>query len=440
MSSATFINLRVNSAEQFKESVSEPSPNTKLYLTYGKVTGWANDLSPDIANSSPATEYEIWNNMIGGKKMFGSDISHAISRFNWSANTVYYSYDNLSKDLYNGTSKFYIVTSNYDVYKCIANNGGAVSTVEPSSITPSSLTSLSDGYVWKYMYTISDADQLRFTTSDYIPVRTISADDGSTQWQTQNTAVDGAINNILLINRGNSYSNTNNVVVTITGDGSEANASAVINVTSGNVTSINISSYGSLYTYATVNISGGGGTGATARAIISPPGGHGYNPLYELGGSNLILNPSLSGVEDTNLPPTNDFRQIAILKDPIVTATSNVMSNVRFVQGYTLTTLGSGDYSEDELVYQGGSTAAATFSGRVVSWNSTNGSVIVINTTGLPTSDALLGANSFTSRYVSAVEEKQTKDHSGQILYVNNLAPITRSSDQTEDFKLVLKF
>jgi hypothetical protein len=440
MSSATFINLRVNSAEQFKESVSEPSPNTKLYLTYGKVTGWANDASPDAANSSPATEFEIWNNMIGGKKMFGSDISHAISRFNWSANTVYYSYDNLSKDLYNGTSKFYIVTSNYDVYKCIANNGGAVSTVEPSSITPSSLTSLSDGYVWKYMYTISDADQLRFTTSDYIPVRTISADDGSTQWQTQNTAIDGAINNILLITRGNSYSNTNNVVVTITGDGSEANASAVINVTSGNVTSINISSYGSLYTYATVNISGGGGTGATARAIISPPGGHGYNPLYELGGSNLVLNPSLSGVEDTNLPPTNDFRQIAILKDPIVTATSNVMSNVRFVQGYTLTTLGSGDYSEDELVYQGGSTAAATFSGRVVSWNSTNGSVIVINTAGSPTSDALLGANSFTSRYVSAVEEKQTKDHSGQILYVNNLAPITRSSDQTEDFKIVLKF
>ena len=440
MSSATFISLRINSAEQFKESVSEPTPNTKLYLTYGKVTGWANDASPDAANSSTATEFEVWNNMVGGKKMFGSDMSHAISRFNWSANTVYYSYDNLSKDLYNGTSKFYIVTSNYDVYKCIAKNGGAVSTVEPSSITPSSLTSLSDGYVWKYMYTISDADQLRFTTSDYIPVRTISADDGSTQWQTQNTAVDGAINNILLITRGNSYSNTNNVVVTITGDGSEANASAVINVTSGNVTSINISSYGSLYTYATVNISGGGGTGATARAIISPPGGHGYNPLYELGGSNLVLNPSLSGVEDTNLPPTNDFRQIAILKDPIVTATSNVMSNVRFVQGYTLTTLGSGDYSEDELVYQGGSTAAATFSGRVVSWDSTNGSVIVINTAGSPTSDALLGANSFTSRYVSAVEEKQTKDHSGQILYVNNLAPITRSSDQTEDFKIVLKF
>ena len=440
MSSATFISLRINSAEQFKESVSEPTPNTKLYLTYGKVTGWANDASPDAANSSTATEFEVWNNMVGGKKMFGSDMSHAISRFNWSANTVYYSYDNLSKDLYNGTSKFYIVTSNYDVYKCIANNGGAVSTVEPSSITPSSLTSLSDGYVWKYMYTISDADQLRFTTSDYIPVRTISADDGSTQWQTQNTAVDGAINNILLITRGNSYSNTNNVVVTITGDGSEANASAVIDVTSGNVTSINISSYGSLYTYATVNISGGGGTGATARAIISPPGGHGYNPLYELGGSNLVLNPSLSGVEDTNLPPTNDFRQIAILKDPIVTATSNVMSNVRFVQGYTLTTLGSGNYSEDELVYQGGSTAAATFSGRVVSWDSTNGSVIVINTAGSPTSDALLGASSFTSRYVSAVEEKQTKDHSGQILYVNNLAPITRSSDQTEDFKLVLKF
>jgi len=440
MSSATFINLRVNSAEQFKESVSEPTPNTKLYITYGKVTGWANDLSPDIANSSPATEYEIWKNMIGGKKIFGSDLSHAVKRFNWTANTVYYAYDNLSKDLYDGNSKFYILTSDYNVYKCIANNYGANSTVEPTSISPYNLINTNDGYVWKYMYSISESDQMRFVTSDYIPVKTLASNDGSVQWQVQDNAVDGAIYSIIVTNGGTNYSNTNNISVTISGDGVNATATANINVSSGKVQSIAMGDYGLSYTYATVSITGGGGSGASARAIISPPGDHGSNPLYELGGSNLILNPIISGIEDTDFPTTNDFRQLALLKDPIAMGTSTVMSNIRFVQAYTLTALGTGNYLEDEIVYQGASPTSAIFSGRVVSWNSSNNKLVVINTVGAPTTQSLIGANSFTARYVSEVETKATVDHSGQILYVNNLKPIVRSSDQTEDFKIVLKF
>lgn len=441
MSSATFTNLRINMAEQFKESPSEPSPNTKLYLTYGKVTGWANDAAPDTANSSPATEYEIWKNMIGGKKIYTSDMSHAIPRFNWTTNSVYFAYDHLASNLHDGNTKFYVLTSDYNVYKCIANNYGANSTVEPSSVSPSGVTYTPDGYVWKYMYTISDAELMRFTTQDYIPVRSITTDDGSIQWQVQDNVIDGAIYSIIITDGGSNYSNNSNLVISISGDGtSPATATGNINVDSGKVESITITDYGTGYTYADVNITGGGGSGATARAIIPPPGGHGSNPLYELGGKNIILNASLSGTEDVDFPATNDFRQIAILKDPIITGTSNVMSNVRFIQGYTLTTLGTGDYMEDELVYQGGSSLTASFSGRVVSWNSANGTLIVINTVGTPTSQSLLGANSFTARYVSKVKNKALSDHSGQILYVNNLKPISRSSDQTEDFKIVLKF
>lgn len=440
MSSSTFINLRINSAEQFKESVSEPTPNTKLYLTYGRVIGWSNDASPDAANNSAASEYDIWKNMIGGKKIFSSDMAHVAPRFNWTANTKYFAYDHLTSNLHDGNTNFYVMNSNYDVYKCIANNYSANSTVEPTAVTPTNLVQTSDGYVWKYMYSVSAADQLRFMTSSYIPVKTLSNDDGSTQWQTQNNTVDGAIYSIILTNFGNNYSNNSNIVVTISGDGSGAAATAKINVASGNVSNITVTNYGTAYTYATVSITGGGGSDANARAIISPPGGHGYNPLYELGGSNLILNASLSGTEDSDFPATNDFRQIAILKDPVVTATSNIMSNVRFVQGYTLTLLGTGNYNEDELAYQGGSPSTATFSGRIVSWDSANGKAIVINTEGTPTAGALFGSNSFTSRYVSSAAQKQVKSYSGHILYVDNFVPITRSSDQTEDFKIVLKF
>ena len=121
-SSATFIKFRVNSAEQFKESVSEPTPNTNMYLTYGKVDAWANDANADIANTSVSTEYQIWSNMIGGKKIIGYDISHVVRRFNWSAGTSYASYDHRNANLYDGNTNFYVVTSDYNVYKCIGNN------------------------------------------------------------------------------------------------------------------------------------------------------------------------------------------------------------------------------------------------------------------------------------------------------------------------------
>ena len=155
--SAAFIDLRINGAEQFKESVSEAS-NTKLYLSFGKAQPWSNDASPPAANTCVGTINEIWDNMIGGKRILGNDISHVIPRYNWVANTVYTAYDHLTTNLYDGNTNFYVLTSDWNVYKCIANNYGAVSTIEPTSLNPATVTRQSDGYAWKYMYTVSDSE------------------------------------------------------------------------------------------------------------------------------------------------------------------------------------------------------------------------------------------------------------------------------------------
>lgn len=440
MSSATFIKFRVNNAEQFKESVSEPSPNTNLYLVYGKVSAWANDSSPALANSSVGTEYEIWSNMIAGKKILGNDISHIIPRFNWTANTKYIAYDHRNTNLYDGNTQFYVMTSDYNVYKCLANNNGANSVVEPTAINPLAPTETSDGYAWKYMYTVSDSDLLRFATQNYIPVKTIPANEGSLQWSVQENAVEGAIYSIVVSNTGSGYTNTSNILVTIAGDGNSAEATATINTTSQTVTTIVLTDYGQNYTQATVSITGGGGTGAQATAIISPPGGHGSNPIYELGGSSLMLNPVLRNSEGGLLPVSNDIRQIALLKDPLKKDGQNVSSNIVILQAQVLTTTGSGDYQEDEIVYQGGSVSTATFTGRVVSWDSANGTVVVINTVGTPTTQSLIGATSTTGRFVSGVKPNELRPYTGQILYVNNIKPIVRSSDQAEDYRIVLKF
>lgn len=77
----------------------------------------------------------------------------------------------------------------------------------------------------------------------------------------------GVVDSITLDNGGSGFTGT--PTVTITGDGEDAEAEAV--VSGGVVTEINILNEGSGYTVApTVTISGGGGNGATATATISP--------------------------------------------------------------------------------------------------------------------------------------------------------------------------
>lgn len=442
MSSSTFIDLRINNAEQLKESVSEPSPNTKLFLVFGKTDAWANESSPNISNTSIATVYEVWDNMIGGKRILGGDLTLAIPRINWTSNTKYDAYDHMRSDLFDSNTKFYAMNSNYSVYKCISNNNGQVSTSEPTSVNPEIVSTTGDGYSWKYMYTLSDAEKIRFVSPEYIPVKTLTLDDGSLQWQVQENAIDGSIDTIFVTNSGNNYSNVSNIVVSISGDGTSATAEATINTISNTISTINMTDRGTGYTYATVTITDAGiGSNATARAIISPPGGHGSDPVYELGGKNVIIDAKLRYDEEGILPATNDYRQIAILKDPYINLTTNVATNIAFVQATSLICDGVGDYSEDEIVYQGASLETATFTGSVVSWNSVTSKVLLINTTGtLALQQSLFGSTSFVGRLVTSKTDGLLKKYSGRILYVDNIKPITRSSDQIEDFQIVLKF
>ena len=57
----------------------------------------------------------------------------------------------------------------------IENGRPTPSTIEPTATTTTAgaPAALADGYVWKYMYTISAAEALKFVTTGYIPVKQI---------------------------------------------------------------------------------------------------------------------------------------------------------------------------------------------------------------------------------------------------------------------------
>ena len=101
----------------------------------------------------------------------------------------------------------------------------------------------------------------------------------------------GTINAINVTNKGSGYSNgILTTAVTINGDGQGATAYA--NVYNNMVQDVIVTNTGNNYTYSTVTISpqgGYAGNNATANAIISPIGGHGFDPVGELGCNHVMV-------------------------------------------------------------------------------------------------------------------------------------------------------
>jgi hypothetical protein len=434
-------NLKIYNAEQFKKSVSDQGP-TNIYLTIGKVRAWSNDAAPPQANSSVGAFNDVWQNMIAAKLISGGDVRHGIRRIDWSANTEYNQYHHCTCSLLYDSTDFYVLTTDWNIYKCLSNAIGSLSTVMPTQTITDASVEEQDGYIWKYMYTLTAEERIRFLTNDHMPVKTLLVDNNTLQWQVQDDAKVGSIDIIRVDNVGSGYTNANSITVTITGDGTGASARAKVNTISNTISAIIMVNHGLNYTTANVSISDtGSGVGAEASVVFPPPGGHGSDAMRELGGSYLILNPRLKSSEDGKISINNEYRQIAIIQDPIVAGTGNVASNTTYSQVLRLTmSPGSIDFLEDEYVYQGGSLATATFKGLVVDFDTSNNILQLTDTFGDVTSSLLQGANSGAARFVESITEKELRPYSGNLLYIDQISPIERAADQTEDYKIVLKF
>lgn len=442
MASVHSKNLEIYNAKAFIQSITDAN-KANVYMTFGKPTPWADDNNPTIPTSSVISYTDVWRNMIGGKKIKGSDVVLCIPRFDWTFGTVYSEYDDSidSKELKNTTNQFYVITDEFNVYKCLYNAGGVASTVKPTLTPLYEPFQTADKYIWKYMFSLSTQDQLKFTTSEFIPVRTLSIADGSTQWRVQNNAVTGALHVIKVTNSGAGYK-TSNVYVQILGDGTGANAFAIRNATTNTISEIVVDNEGSGYTRANVTIFGGSGSGAKARAIISPPGGHGSDAAYELGASFVMISVQFDNTESGKFSVANDLRQITIIQDPLRRSSKNAFSNLTFSQTTTAVVSGTSvNYQKDESVYQGNSIRFTTFRGTVLDWIPASSQLKLIGVDGNPINDKLVGYSSGAVRtLLSVTVQPELEINTGKLLYIDNITPIQRDINQTEDFKVVLSF
>ena len=426
MASIVTTKFRVHNAEQFAEAFSETS-NTIMYLFIGKNTAFPNDNAPPTpVNSTANVEYTPWRDMYAAKRITTSDVTHAIPRYDWTSGTVYDKYDDQDTNLLE-SDDFYVVTEDYNVYKVLNNAGGTASTTKPSGVSTSPFTT-ADGYIWKYMYSVSTAKALKFLTNEYIPVQTLASDDGSDQWDVQAAAIDGGIHVINVTAGGSGYVTA--PAVTITGDGTGATANSTISANA--VTSITITNPGTGYTRAQVAFASGA---ATATAVISPKGGHGSNAVEELGGKYIMLNVRLDGNESNTFSTANEFRQVGIVRDPYLygTSTRAVASSFRQSFKYQLSSI-SGTFTLDETITSGSNTAS------VVEFTTPN--LFTTLPLNLPFANTanVSGGTSSASGTIAAITTPGLQPYSGDIIYVENRVPISRAADQIEDVKLIIQF
>ena len=184
--------FKIHNAEQFVESLSEIDATT-LFFFIGKVDSYVDEtLVPAPTDSFANTNYNYWNQMIACKKINPAEVSHIIPRYNWRYGTPYSAYNHTNNTLYD--ERFYVVTDDFNVYKCLQNNiSNGESTVKPTG-QGKQVIELTDGYKWKYMYSINPQDVLKFSSNQYIPVKKISTQDiGTKQYEIEQAAMNGSI-------------------------------------------------------------------------------------------------------------------------------------------------------------------------------------------------------------------------------------------------------
>lgn len=141
--------------------------NPNYYFAASKHSAWADENNPDTPVDNLNSVYNFQREMIFGKRIDREDLTYMIRKISWTSGTVYDHYDDQVTNLFD--SDFYVLTNDSRVYKCIDNNNGAQSTVKPSGTLTTNFQT-ADGYVWKYMYTLSSTNNAKFSTSSYIPV------------------------------------------------------------------------------------------------------------------------------------------------------------------------------------------------------------------------------------------------------------------------------
>lgn len=178
---------------------------SNYYYGLGRTYPWADEGSPDAPKETENYDKLSRNDIVLVKKIEGTSLSFIIDRVDYKAGVVYDIYDD-ETELVN--KNFYVLNSEFNVYKCLYNRNRTPSLVEPFGTSSKSIT-YSDGYVWKFVYNIPPALRNKFLTPNQMPVYNAI----TTKYYSR-----GSINSIIINAAGSNYPQ-NSTTALVIGDG-----------------------------------------------------------------------------------------------------------------------------------------------------------------------------------------------------------------------------
>ena len=472
---------------------------------------YATEEIPPAPLDNQSEKQDVYEELIAAKKITGSFARLVVPRYSWNP-SVHNKFD-MYRPNYSATpggggavgvqtslgssalpgSKFYVMNTNYEVFKCIyngqspANPSGVnvdATNGEPKSNPTAGQGTFANGvytdptgsYVWKHMYTLTTGDVLSFLSTDFMPIAAVGE---ASRVAVEAAAVAGAVHVAVVKDAGSGLPASDTLYAAIYGDGSGGKVKFDTDG-SGTITSASIEAAGTGYTYgnvlletgkvftdAALTAAAGAFTGKAAiEVVISPEGGHGSDAENELFAKRVMTNIRLTYAEgDGDFPVDNDFRRIGIIQDPLVYGTTNA-ATVTTLRGTSALKVNgaTADYVADETITQ--TVSGGTAKGTVVSWDSTNGILKYLQSPTLHTdtgkvhafesdaANAVVGGTSTASSTVDTAQNAvlasvdftgglatpEVEPNSGDIVYIENRRQITRAPDQIEDIKLVIEF
>jgi len=507
--------FRILNAGNFVDSVTSSSNSYYVFVGlsnpavvgYGRTTDW----DTNTPNPTDNFDYQsfVGDNMSFGKKVTSANVRRLIRRIDWTRGTKYeiyrhdYSLTNLSPTtkssrLYD--ANYYVMNSEYKVYICIDNGSSGINTSGNASLDEPTFTDLEpskagvsgDGYLWKYLYTVSPSDIIKFDSTEYISL--------PSDWATSTNAQVSAVRN-----NGDSDTNENQIKkvyidlqglgysqgsheLNILGDGSGGKVIVDVDA-NGKITDTVVSSGGKDYTYGMVDlgsINASSSTKAKLIPIIPPSKGHGYDIYRELGADKVLVYARFDD-STRDFPTDVTFAQIGIVKNPTSIGSTNVFTENQysslgaikfssvsgtvsvgdkisqsvtggtakgFVASYDTETKVLKYFQDrnsflnqtyfDATDYVGVSTNAKlyAFASNANAVTSTGGFSGSVDTgfTGISTNPTGTKLISLGTQFTNGVANPEINKGSGDVVYIDNRPAISRNSRQKEDVKIILEF
>jgi hypothetical protein len=446
------------------EDVNSGSNTSKYFIGIGKSDTY-NDTDTPIAPQAHLREEMLARANLQAVKQI-SDCTTVIARYNWSSGGIYSAFSDVLTGGANPANPFYVVTEENQVYICLQqgkdNNGiTQTSTVKPNFNTAGvgykEAFRTSDGYVWKFLYSISAVRSFAFQSAGFVPIQKVdweTAGDSTgldafelEQLGVQKAAIPGQILGVRINNPGSGYTGTPKV--NFKGNGTGAKAS--ITIVGGAIAKIEMqnesAALGSGYSYASAELidSAGNGSGALITPILGPVSGIGADAKDDLSASSIMFTIKPDGDEAGSFITTNDFRQISVYRNLEQSDSDAVLYSSR---GKALKYMkmknspASGLFTRDRLIRGVSSNAAAyidDFDSANIFYhqNEKTGFGSFVDGEIIDESDGV-GRGPIDSAPGSALIFSGVDAFSGECLYIENRAAVVRDNNQQEDIKVII--